>query len=58
LFYQEKNQEGMDSFMNNIEVFSKEEKILPDLAKVLDAIEVGDYILAADILHHDIVSKL
>lgn len=58
LFYQERNEEGMTMFLSKsaeigqIPIF--EEQIHP----LFDALEQGDYILAADILQHEMAERL
>lgn len=57
LFYRDQNEQGVEQILKCAEHLAK----VPDAARwinpLFDALELGDYILAADILQHELVEK-
>lgn len=58
LFYQERKNEGMQSFMSLAGIIGQQTVWQKYINPLFDALEEGDYILAADILQHDMAEKL
>jgi hypothetical protein len=56
--YQEKTQEGVDAVLSLAVALGREEKISSDINPLFDALEQGDYILAADVLQHEMAEKI
>lgn len=57
-FYQERNEEGMKAFMSLAGLIGQQPKWQKQINPLFDALEKADYILAADILQHDMAEKL
>ncbi len=57
-FYQERNEEGMDAFFKVTAELGKIRGIGEFINPLFDALEGADYILAADILQHEMVKRL
>lgn len=57
-FYQERNQEGMNLFMETVGMVAQMSSMTEYIEPLFDALENDDYILAADILYHEVVMKM
>lgn len=57
-FYQERTQEGMNLFLSIAGFIAQIPAIAGYINPLFDALEKDDYILAADILYHEIAMKL
>lgn len=58
LFYQEKIQEGMDMFMEVIELVVQIPEFADCINPLFDAVEKKDYVLAADIFYHEMAMRI
>ena len=58
LFYQDCSEEGMNVFMELAPYIGRVSLFSPFINPLFDAMEQGDYILAADILVHEMAAKL
>lgn len=58
LFYQEKIQEAMKLFLPAIEIIVQIPEFSPLIQPLFDAVENKDYIMAADILYHEMACKI
>lgn len=57
-FYQEQNEEGMQRFMQLAGFLGQVSAFKDFINPLFDALEQDDYILAADILQHEMAEKL
>lgn len=57
-FYQEKNEEGMQDFMQCAASIGQVPAFSVFIDPLFDALEQEDYILAADILQHEMAERL
>lgn len=57
-FYQERNQEGMNLFMETVGTVAQLSSMAEYVNPLFDALEKDDFILAADILYHEVVMKM
>ena len=58
LFYQEKIQEAMKLFLPTVEMVVQIPEFSPFIQPLFDAVENKDYIMAADILYHEMACKI
>lgn len=57
-FYQERNEEGMDLFLNIAGFLGQVPAFKEFINPLFDALELEDYILVADIIQHEMVKRL
>lgn len=57
-FYQEKNEEGMQQFMQCAAYIGQVPEFSGWIEPLFDALDEEDYILAADILQHEMAERL
>ena len=57
-FYQENVSEGMENFMNIVEKLVRITGVSQWINPLFDAFEAEDYILAADIMTHELANKM
>ena len=57
-FYQERNEEGMQRFMQLAGFLGQVPVFKDAINPLFDALEQDDYILAADILQHEMAERL
>ncbi|MCH5252742.1 MAG: hypothetical protein J1F22_07190 [Lachnospiraceae bacterium] len=57
-FYQDRTQEGMALFMEMAGLLAQVPAFAVFINPLFDALEQNDYILAADILYHEMAEKL
>lgn len=57
-FYQEQNEEGMDAFLKIAARIGQNPELSGFVNPLFDALEQGDYILAADILQHEMAEQI
>lgn len=58
LFYQDDTEKGMEQFMQTAVLFAQKPALAVYINPLFDALEQQDYILAADILVHEMAAKL
>ena len=58
MFYQDRTEDGLNVFMSLTPYIGKVADFSPFINPLFDALEQGDYILAADILVHEMAAKL
>ena len=58
LFYQDDTEEGMGQFMQTAVLFAQNPALAVYINPLFDALDQQDYILAADILVHEMAAKL
>jgi hypothetical protein len=56
-FYQERNQQGMELFLAEAASLAGVKGYEEQIQALFDALEAEDYILAADLLSHEIVGR-
>ena len=57
-FYQARNEEGFQLFLSVTAQIGAVKEFIPYINPLFDALEQDDFILAADILQHDMVEKI
>lgn len=57
-FYQEKISEGMSLFPEAVQALMQEERFLPLLTPLMDAVEARDYVQAADICYFEMAQTI
>ena len=57
-FYQGKDEEGMSVFMRTVGELAKFPEIAPWINPLFDALDQRDYMLAADILTHELAAQM
>lgn len=58
LFYQEKIQEAMELFLPTVEMIITIPEFSQFIQPLFDAVENKDYIMAADILYHEMACRI
>ena len=58
LFYQEKIQEAMELFLLTVEMIIMIPEFSQFIQPLFDAVENKDYIMAADILYHEMACRI
>ncbi len=58
LFYQEKIQEAMELFLPTVEMIIMIPEFSQFIQPLFDAVENKDYIMAADILYHEMACRI
>lgn len=56
-FYQERAEEGVALFMNVVTFMAQDKECATCLNPLFDAIEQRDYLLAADLIYHEMLKK-
>lgn len=57
-FYQDRNEDGMQAFMSLAGIIGQQTVWQKYINPLFDALEKGDFILAADILQHDMAENM
>lgn len=58
LFYQEKFEKGMELFMAEVAKVALVPEFTAYINPLFDAVEVKDYVLAADILYYEMIKRI